>query len=376
MQKKLNKATLTKQLKQLVEIRSLSGDGKANAQVLDVVQNLISPKAKVKRIQRGKAEILLLSNTSQLLRPEVGYMVHTDVVAANEDQWQMKVSGSVATGRGVSDMKFSIPVGVAVLNDLIESNSKFSFTFALTTDEEIGGFVGAKFLAEKIKFRPKALVVPDGGDNMVLVEKCKGVAWVKVTAKGESAHASRIFNGKNALAPLVVLATDLLKKYQPNNAKRSWNTTMNIGKIHGGESVNQVCPQAEMVLDFRFEETRTSQEIFEGVKKLATKIGKKLGTDVTTELLSQGDSVFTDVSLPIVKKFIASMEKHLTKGKKVRVDVAFGASDARHFSKFNIPILVIKPRGGDIHTAHEWVDLDSCVDFYESMRDFVGLNKN
>ena len=43
----------------------------------------------------------------------------------------------------------------------------------ITTDEEVGGFEGAKFLVEKVKFSPKALIVPDGGDNLVFVDKAK-----------------------------------------------------------------------------------------------------------------------------------------------------------------------------------------------------------
>ncbi len=43
----------------------------------------------------------------------------------------------------------------------------------MTTDEETGGFQGAAYLANQYKFQPKILIVPDGGDDFIFINKAK-----------------------------------------------------------------------------------------------------------------------------------------------------------------------------------------------------------
>ena len=142
---------------------------------------------------------------------------------------------------------------------------------------------------------------------------------------------------------------------------------MNIGQIEGGISTNQVCAGAEMKLDFRFPETENYRKIFSEVKKIARQVDPSLNT----ALMSYGTPTFTDVKLPVVKKFLKSMEEAF--GKKIVVKQTYGASDARHFSKFKIPVLMIKPIGGEIHSDNEWVSLSSCLVFFDGLKIF--LNK-
>jgi succinyl-diaminopimelate desuccinylase len=380
----ITKQQLTNQLSDLVAIESLSGDSVTNAQVLDLALKLVDKKATVKRIKNKTAEILLISNIEnatekQLMNPEVGYLVHSDVVAAEKDLFEMRVSEekianssktyTVVRGRGVSDMKFSIPMGISLINDLVTNKSNKSLTVAITTDEERGGFDGALYLAEVLKFRPKELIVPDGGDNFVFVNKSKGVVQVELTAKGIEAHASRTWKGKNAITILVKIITKLLEKYDKNNQKENWNTTLNIGTISGGISPNQVCPEAKVTLDFRFPESTNIDEVFLEVKSIA----KKIDRDVVIKKLSTGDPVFTDATSEVAQRFISAIRNNIEQN--ISVSRNYGASDARHFSKYGVPILMTKPIGGDIHQATEWVSIDSCLEYLSGLREFLGLKK-
>lgn len=360
----MDKQTFIKQLQKLVSFDGLAGDMEKNSKALDYVASLISKKATIKRVRNKKSEILIASNLKTTI-PDIGYLVHMDVVAGRPDQFKMIQKGDKLIGRGTSDMKYSIPLGIALLNKLIAEKSKTSFALAITTDEEVGGFDGGAFLAETLKFRPTTLIVPDGGDNLSFVSKAKGVCQLLATSKGAPAHASRPWMGKNALVPLTTLATELNKIYGKNNLKENWNTTMNIGAIQGGISTNQVCPEATMKLDFRYPESDSIEKIVKNVESLA----QKAGGNITVEKLSTGLPTFTDANLAIVKKFLAAMENVF--GKKIKVDRTFGASDARHFAKYNIPVLMMKPMGGEIHSDNEWVSISSSLKFYEGLELFI-----
>ena len=144
---------------------------------------------------------------------------------------------------------------------------------------------------------------------------------------------------------------------------------MNIGQIQGGISTNQVCPEAVMKLDFRYPETDSIKNILGVVTKLA----KQIEPNLKISPMSTGLPTFTDRGNPFVQKFLEAMGK--TYGKKIVVDKTYGASDARHFAKYNIPVLMMKPTGGEIHSANEWVSLDSCLKFYDGLKIFL-TNKN
>lgn len=352
------------QLIKLVSFETVTGNVVENAKALDYVKSLLNPKATIKRIKNNTAEIFIAGNVKSQ-SPDIAYLVHMDVVSAKPDEFKLKIKDDKAFGRGTSDMKFSIPMGIELLNELILNKSKLSFVLVMTTDEETGGENGCGYLAEKFKFRPKCLIVPDGGDNLTFVNKSKGVCWLDVTSKGTPAHASRPWMGKNALDPLILLGKKLIENYGKNSLKENWETTMNIGQIQGGISVNQVCPEAVMKLDFRFPEGNSVQKITKEVTSLA----KKFSSNIEVTLASSTLPTFTDTGLSVVKNFINSMEKAY--GKKIVISPAYGASDSSHFARYNIPVLMIKPMGGEIHSANEWVSISSCLKFYDGLKIFV-----
>lgn len=359
----MTKEDLIGQLENLVSFKTLSGDIAENSKALDYVEGLIKKGVAIERTKNGKAEVLRAWVTKSNV-PKYCYMVHIDIVAGRDDQFVMKVEGDKAIGRGTSDMKFSIPLGIALLNEAMDKN--IDFCLMITTDEEVGGLEGAKLIAES-GFAPQVLIVPDGGDNLNFVDKAKGVCQLRLLAKGVPAHASRPWQGKNAIDSLVRLGNELLNRYGKNNLQEGWGTTMNFGTINGGVSTNQVCPEAEMKIDFRYPETDSIENITSVVE---SKI-KELDLEIEVSKMSTGLPTFTDINDPEVKKYLEVMEEVF--GKKIKVKQTYGASDARHFALLKCPVLMHKPMGGEIHSDDEWEDLSSVMTFYEGLRKYLGL---
>lgn len=359
----MTRLELIEQLRSLVSFKTLPGNVEENGKALDYVETLLRKDLQVERIKNGKAEVLL-AFVNQSEKPKYCYMVHMDVVAGRDDQFEMRMDGEKAVGRGACDMKFSIPIGISLINEAKEK--EVDFCLMITTDEEVGGFEGAKFIADK-GFAPKVFIVPDGGDNLNFVDKAKGVCQLRLVAKGVPAHASRPWLGKNAIDSLVKVTAGLLKIYGENNLTESWKTTMNIGTINGGVSTNQVCPEAEVKLDFRYPETDSIEKIVSVVEKVT----KEVGVELEISQLSTGLPTFTDKNDPEVKKYLQCMDEVF--GMKTQVKQTYGASDARHFAMLLSPVLMHKPIGGEIHSDDEWIDIDSVMTFYEGLRKYLEL---
>lgn len=335
-----------------------------SSRALDLVESWVHPSVARKRFKNGKAEILLLGN-GNLLNPQIGYLVHVDVVDAADALFKMAEKDGRLYGRGVSDMKYSIPLGVALLNELALSKGKTTMTVAITTDEEVGGGEGGAYLAKDLKFRPQVLIVPDGGDGFVFVNKSKGVAHVWVESSGKTTHASTPWLGKNALTPVVKLADKLSDIYGANSKKKNWRTTLNLGVLQGGKSTNQVCNEAILKLDFRFPETRSVKEIIDEVKAISKKIDPKM----KVKLAASGDPTYTDIKHLEVERFLRIAKEVL--GKKIKIEGEEGASDARYWAKYNTPILMMKPDGGGIHSENEWIDIDSTLKYYDILSRYI-----
>lgn len=360
----MKKQTFINQLNGLVAFETVTGNTPVISKALDYVESILPKEAFVKRAKNKNAEILIAGN-SESLSPDIGYLVHIDVVAGKPDQFKPKVIGDKIYGRGTSDMKFSIPIGVELLKNIIESKSKISFALAITTDEETGGYEGGLFLVKNMKFRPKCLVVPDGGDKLNFVNKSKGVCQVIIESTGKTAHASRPWAGFNAIEPLISISQKLLVRYAKNSEKPNWNTTMNMGQIQGGTSTNQVCNKATLKLDFRFPETDSAERIMNECRSIA----KKVKGNITILEASVGLPTFTDPGLPVVKNFLSAMEESY--GKKIKIKETYGASDSRHFSEYDIPVLMMKPIAGEMHSENEWVSIGSSLKFYNGLKMFI-----
>ncbi len=58
-------------------------------------------------------------------------------------------------------------------------------------------------------------------------------------------------------------------------------------------------------------------------------------------------------------------------GIEIGKTLSFGSSDARFFGEKNIPVIVIAPVGGEIHSDNEWIDLEDLGRFYNVLKQWI-----
>ncbi len=334
------------------------------------IKNQVDPRASMQVLENQGEKVLLMGN-QPTKTPDILYLAHVDVVSANDDQFKMRVEGDTVYGRGVSDMKYSIPLGYGLLNQLIADESQLSYVLAVTTDEERGGFNAARFLAEEYQMRPQVVIIPDGGDDFVLINKFKGVRHIQLTAEGNPAHSSRPWNGNSAVEPLVETLSILLRKYRQNNRTEGWHTTVNPGKIVGGDSINRLAKSAEVALDFRFPESVSPEDLDREVSQAVKDAEKELGIPIvaSTKVLAVGAHGFVDTNDPTFQLFKSILEAHV--GRPLKIEGGYGSNDGRHFTQFGIPFLMTKPPGADEHGNNENLNISSTILFYHALVDFL-----
>jgi len=149
-------------------------------------------------------------------RPALLLHAHLDVVPAAAEDWQVdpfsgEVQDGYVWGRGAVDMKdFN-----AMLLSVVRARARAGavpdrpIVLAFTADEEAGGHHGAEIMVEQYAEHFDGVTEAVGevggfsatvrGRRIYLVEAAeKGMAWMKLTARGRAGHGSMI-NGENAV---------------------------------------------------------------------------------------------------------------------------------------------------------------------------------
>ncbi|MPV49892.1 MULTISPECIES: M20/M25/M40 family metallo-hydrolase [unclassified Pseudactinotalea] len=144
---------------------------------------------------------------------------HTDVVPADASEWKMDPFGGeemdgMIWGRGAVDMKNMDAMILAVVRDMKRSDwrPRRDLVVAFFADEEAGGTYGARWLVDRhadlFAGATEAIsevggysVEVDGRRVYLLQTAEKGLAWLRLLARGTAGHGSQI-NTDNAVTEL------------------------------------------------------------------------------------------------------------------------------------------------------------------------------
>ncbi len=362
--------SILKLTKKLISFKTTEGNKNEITNCLNFIKayfkpEIISKKIIVQEYKKNGILSLVLTNFDTL-KPDIILNGHIDVVSAEDKLFTPIIKNGKLLGRGAADMKSQVAVMIAVFKSLINNEFKRSIGLMLTSDEEMGGSNGVKYLIEEIGYRTKVAIIPDGADNFDMVEKQKGGLWIKFTAKGKSAHASRLWLGENAILKLTDFYQNLIQIFPPLKKTKLLyqdGISINLGKINGGKSTNSVPETAEMHLDLRYSEKADKKRIINTLKNLTKKY--KINFIITDDV----EILETSPKNRYLLKYKEITEKIIKR--KVKIIRETGASDARFFSKHNIPVIITVPNCGDFHGPNEWVEIKSLEKFYNILYHFI-----
>lgn len=206
---------------------------------------------------------------------------HVDVVPAGAGWTRDPYGGEVAEnrvwGRGACDMLGS----VAAYLKLAYDRPDLPFAIALTSDEETG-MKGAEALVARGALAGLTTgVVGEPTDFEIGVAE-KGVLWLRLTARGVSAHASMPEKGRNAISLLVAGLARLHDLPIGPRHLLLGAPTASVGRLAGGTAVNMVPDTAWAEVDIRYCPPQTEAGIVQAVEEAMA----ATGAPVTVEVLS------------------------------------------------------------------------------------------
>ncbi|MCA9375411.1 M20/M25/M40 family metallo-hydrolase, partial [Candidatus Dojkabacteria bacterium] len=325
---------------------------------------------KVCRFEKNKKPSIVLTSDGSK-SPDIFLSGHLDVVPGSPMQFKPLERDGKVYARGASDMKGPVSAMLFAFKELVKmSDTKnASVGLMLTTDEEVGGFNGTKYLLNDIRFKSKVAFVPDT-TSLVPYEVCtdeKAVWHIKISVSGTEAHGSRPWLGVNAIEKSMDISrqikTSFDNKWGTPSQDFNWIPSVNIGKVIGGTATNKVPEKCELYLDIRFPEGIS----FESVSNIVSEIASR--NNALIETLVFGSSNHIDKSNYYLSRWVDAVEKNTSHD--VKYFRTHGASDGRYFHELGIPCVMSKPHCSLTHMKDEWVDYDSLVEFKDIIKKWV-----
>ena len=295
--------------------------------------------------QHGIAPLLLMS--------------HIDVVDAPDKLFRPVMQGGKLYGRGCFDDKYAVALSLVLLKNNLQKLRKqgrgqkeLPFGILITSDEEIGGFNGAKKILAGIQ--TDFCIVLDGGNIEKIVVKENGVARVKLMCRVKVNSENKPWQGRNAVEKLMD-DINRWETYFVKSAPENPHRAVVRNHIHSEKSRHGVPEFAEACLEIRYTEADDLERMFNAMQK-------ELHSDIILEnvepLFPGGESEHLKLLLEI--------------SKKTQIGFEDGANDSRFLSQFGIKGIVWGADGNcSQHTPNEHVNIESVYELYALLDAFI-----
>jgi glutamate carboxypeptidase len=257
-------------------------------------------------------------------------------------------------GPGVCDMKGGNYVALQALrNAKAKYGEIHNIDFLLVSDEETGSD-DSKYLSANIaKAYDYCMVFEAAGANDEVVVGRKGVGTFFIDIEGKASHAGNHYSdGADAnleaaqkLMALVAL-TDLEKE-----------TTVNVGKMHGGIGANTISPKAHLTFELRYTTTIERDRVLASIDEIVAHSYIK----GTTSTLSGG--IQRDVMQPSSEQALFVEHINTLCNIQLLTEKRGGVSDANIISSQGVATLDgWGPYGDGDHTIHERASKKSFIE--------------
>jgi glutamate carboxypeptidase len=284
-------------------------------------------------------------------------MGHCDTVFPDGTvaQRPFRIDGNQATGPGVADMKAGLVMNSFVLAALRQFGAPCPMTGLYTADEEIASPSSRPVIEAEAKGARAVFNAEPGRPSGNLVSRRKGAAFIELEVTGRAAHSGA------AHAQGVSAIEALARKIQRLHRLTDYDlgTTVNVGLVNGGQSVNTVAPRATAAIDVRFPTLNIMEKILGDVREICN-CCELPGSD--SRILHQGN--FLPLEQDEASRALLDSYARAAAGLGLEVagEATGGSADSGFTAALGTPTLCgTGPIGGNAHTDDEWCRIDTLV---------------
>lgn len=293
--------------------------------------------------------------------PPVVICAHLDTVFPRDTDLSIRRDGDRLVGPGINDNGRGLAVMLALASEIdgVRLRTQHPIEFVATTGEEgLGDLRGAKHYFANRGRDAHAMVALDGAGDERIIHRALGSRRFRISYAGPGGHSWAAFGVPNAVHAAASAASRLASLPLPSSPR----TTLSVGRIGGGLSVNSIPDRAWLEIDSRSTSATALDDIERAIRTIAMiaaddeNAKRSAGTRslaVEVESIGARPCGETPADHSLVQ---AALEATRLVGRQP--DLALASTDANVAISHGIPAIAIGAggRGGDAHTRSEWFD--------------------
>lgn len=278
---------------------------------------------------------------------------HLDTVFGKDVPLQVSVSEERLCGPGIGDNSLAVATVLSLPTLFARAGLKPAVDILITGNVGEEGLGNLRGIREVMKSRADigAVIALEGHNLGRVTHVAVGSRRYRVNAIGPGGHSWGDFGQPSAIHVMARFIAELDAIPLPRVPK----TTLNVGTIEGGVSVNTIAPSVSCLLDLRSTDEHSLQRLSERVTRLASKHSRPDGVSLYLETIGERPAGVVPVDSPIVKIATATLNV-------LGVDATLDASS----TDANVPIAAGIPAvcigltsGGNVHRVDEFIDTAS-----------------
>lgn len=275
---------------------------------------------------------------------------HTDTVFPAATVLTGKREAQKIYGPGIGDNSLGVAGLFGLLWSIREQKLDFPgdiWLVANVAEEGLGDLKGMRAVVDRFGGDVRTYLILEGMALGQIYHRALGVQRFRITSRTTGGHSWVDFGRPSAIHELAALITRLSALPLSRNPR----TTLNVGMISGGTSINTIAPQAMLELDLRSESERALKNLVGKVLDLVAAANRP-NMSITAELIGQRPAGKISADHPLVKLARACLEEQ-----GIQPNLSIGSTDANIPLSCGLPAICIGlTTGQGAHTVHEFIN--------------------
>jgi glutamate carboxypeptidase len=267
-----------------------------------------------------------------------------------------KVENGKAYGPGVADMKGGLVMNAFVLAAFKKFGGAPSPLVGLfTSDEEIGSPACRPIIEAEARRARAVFNSEPGRPSGNVVSGRKGGVFMKMEITGKAAHSGG--NYAEGISAIEELARKTIALHAITDLTKG--TTVNVGLVSGGQTVNTVAPWAKCEIDLRYVTPPDREDAMSRITRIV-ETANVPGTSAKLEIAGEFKPLVEGPENKRLFEHYAACAGDLDL--KVAGEFTGGCADSGFTSGVGTPtVCAVGPIGGKAHTPDEFLMVDSIV---------------
>ncbi|MBN1450837.1 MAG: M20/M25/M40 family metallo-hydrolase [Anaerolineales bacterium] len=290
---------------------------------------------------------------------------HLDTVFPREtDLTVLRKKGRV-NGPGIGDNS----LGVAALFGLVwllreraQALPGDLWLVANVCEEGLGDLRGMRAVVDRFGGDVRAYLVIEGLSLGYVQHRALGVQRYRVTAKTAGGHSWSDYGQPSAIHELSKLVTQLTTLPMPAEPR----TTINVGRMGGGTSINAIASEAWLELDLRSESVHVLTKMTEAVEQLIDTASRPEAL-IEAEVIGRRPAGELPANHPLVR-----LAENCLREQGIEPKLMIGSTDANVPLNRGLPAVVLGvTNGAGAHTTSEFIYTEPVTRGMQQLVQFV-----